>query len=124
MWDHNTILYNNTLTKRLQEDGVDVTANSLHPGVINTNLTCNGGFFVFSRPNLKKLNCRLPVYEVGGAVDCRLSAKVGGVVDCRLPGANETELYSVWASRRLSYSRFSKSTVVAAIGKQIISVEQ
>ncbi|GJU94484.1 RNA-directed DNA polymerase, eukaryota, reverse transcriptase zinc-binding domain protein [Tanacetum coccineum] len=28
-----------------QEDGVNVTANSLHPGVINTNPACDGGFF-------------------------------------------------------------------------------
>ncbi|GJZ02959.1 zf-CCHC domain-containing protein [Tanacetum coccineum] len=32
-------------TKRLQEDGVNVTANSMHPRVINTNPACDGGFF-------------------------------------------------------------------------------
>jgi WW domain-containing oxidoreductase len=39
------ILYVNELTKRLQEEGVNITANSLHPGVINTNLARHGGFF-------------------------------------------------------------------------------
>ncbi|GJZ21423.1 DNA repair helicase XPD [Tanacetum coccineum] len=39
------ILYTNAQTKRLLEDGVNVTANSMHPGVINTNPACDGGFF-------------------------------------------------------------------------------
>lgn len=39
------ILYTNELTRRLQEEGVNITANSLHPGVINTNLARHGGFF-------------------------------------------------------------------------------
>ncbi|PWA97379.1 glucose/ribitol dehydrogenase [Artemisia annua] len=39
------ILYINELTRRLQEEGVNITANSLHPGVINTNLARHGGFF-------------------------------------------------------------------------------
>ena len=29
----------------LQDEGVNITANSLHPGVINTNLARHGGFF-------------------------------------------------------------------------------
>jgi len=33
------------LTRRLQEEGVNITANSLHPGVIKTNLARHGGFF-------------------------------------------------------------------------------
>ncbi|XP_061364472.1 short-chain dehydrogenase TIC 32, chloroplastic isoform X3 [Gastrolobium bilobum] len=32
------ILHANELTRRLKEDGVDITANSLHPGMIATNL--------------------------------------------------------------------------------------
>ncbi|KAK4363063.1 hypothetical protein RND71_018304 [Anisodus tanguticus] len=32
------ILHANELTRRLKEDGVDITANSLHPGTITTNL--------------------------------------------------------------------------------------
>ncbi|GKB50048.1 short-chain dehydrogenase TIC 32, chloroplastic-like protein [Tanacetum coccineum] len=39
------ILYVNELTRQLQEEGVNITANSLHPGVINTNLSRHGGFF-------------------------------------------------------------------------------
>nr|GEZ94770.1 hypothetical protein [Tanacetum cinerariifolium] len=39
------ILYANELTKRLQAEGVNITANSLHPGVIKTNLARHGGFF-------------------------------------------------------------------------------
>ncbi|KAK7391351.1 hypothetical protein VNO78_19766 [Psophocarpus tetragonolobus] len=33
------ILHANELTRRLKEDGVDISANSLHPGVVATNLT-------------------------------------------------------------------------------------
>ncbi|KAH1230674.1 Short-chain dehydrogenase TIC 32, chloroplastic [Glycine max] len=33
------ILHANELTRRLKEDGVDISANSLHPGVIATNLS-------------------------------------------------------------------------------------
>ncbi|GKB50047.1 short-chain dehydrogenase TIC 32, chloroplastic-like protein [Tanacetum coccineum] len=39
------ILYANELTRRLQAEGVNITANSLHPGVIKTNLGRHGGFF-------------------------------------------------------------------------------
>jgi WW domain-containing oxidoreductase len=38
------ILHANELTRRLKEDGVNITANSLHPGVIATNLFRHNGF--------------------------------------------------------------------------------
>ncbi|KVH95425.1 Glucose/ribitol dehydrogenase [Cynara cardunculus var. scolymus] len=38
-------LHANELSRRLQAEGANITANSLHPGVINTNLARNGGFF-------------------------------------------------------------------------------
>ncbi|KAM3319978.1 short-chain dehydrogenase TIC 32, chloroplastic [Capsicum chacoense] len=39
------ILHANELTRRLKEDGVDITANSLHPGTITTNLFRHMGIF-------------------------------------------------------------------------------
>ncbi|XVF53577.1 hypothetical protein PTKIN_Ptkin05aG0109500 [Pterospermum kingtungense] len=46
------ILHANELARRLKEDGVDITANSLHPGVIATNIfrhndVISGNFLVF-----------------------------------------------------------------------------
>ncbi|MFS7941871.1 putative very-long-chain 3-oxoacyl-CoA reductase [Helianthus anomalus] len=38
-------LHASELTRRLQAEGVNITANSLHPGVIKTNLARHGGFF-------------------------------------------------------------------------------
>ncbi|KAF5753344.1 putative very-long-chain 3-oxoacyl-CoA reductase [Helianthus annuus] len=38
-------LHAKELTRRLQEEGVNITANSLHPGVINTNLLRHNGIF-------------------------------------------------------------------------------
>ncbi|XP_057978279.1 short-chain dehydrogenase TIC 32, chloroplastic-like isoform X2 [Malania oleifera] len=39
------ILHSNELARRLKEEGVDITANSLHPGVIATNLLHRYGIF-------------------------------------------------------------------------------
>nr|WET52735.1 oxidoreductase 7 [Callicarpa americana] len=39
------ILHANELTRRLKEEGAEITANSLHPGVITTNLFRNAGIF-------------------------------------------------------------------------------
>ncbi|CAA3031270.1 Hypothetical predicted protein [Olea europaea subsp. europaea] len=39
------ILHANELTRRLKEDGEEITANSLHPGTITTNLFRNLGVF-------------------------------------------------------------------------------
>ncbi|KAJ9549821.1 hypothetical protein OSB04_022364 [Centaurea solstitialis] len=39
------VLHANELTRRLQAEGANITANALHPGVIKTNLIRNGGFF-------------------------------------------------------------------------------
>ncbi|XP_059304761.1 short-chain dehydrogenase TIC 32, chloroplastic-like isoform X1 [Lycium ferocissimum] len=39
------ILHANELTRRVKEDGVDITANSLHPGTITTNLFRHMGVF-------------------------------------------------------------------------------
>ncbi|KAK9724657.1 hypothetical protein RND81_05G090300 [Saponaria officinalis] len=45
------ILHAKELTKRLKEEGAEITANSLHPGVISTNLLRYNSFFdsVFSK---------------------------------------------------------------------------
>ncbi|OVA14007.1 Short-chain dehydrogenase/reductase SDR [Macleaya cordata] len=39
------VLHANELARRLKEDGVQITANSLHPGAIVTNLWHNSSFF-------------------------------------------------------------------------------
>ncbi|KAK6117639.1 hypothetical protein DH2020_048601 [Rehmannia glutinosa] len=39
------ILHANELTRRLKEDGAEITANSLHPGIITTNLFRHFGVF-------------------------------------------------------------------------------
>lgn len=39
------VLHTNELARRLKEDGVDITANSVHPGAITTNLFRNISFF-------------------------------------------------------------------------------
>ncbi|EPS64916.1 hypothetical protein M569_09862, partial [Genlisea aurea] len=39
------ILHSNELSARLKEEGADVTANSLHPGLVATNLFRHFGFF-------------------------------------------------------------------------------
>ncbi|KAL2550437.1 NAD(P)-binding Rossmann-fold superfamily protein [Forsythia ovata] len=39
------ILHANELARRLKEDGAEITANSLHPGTITTNLFRNLGVF-------------------------------------------------------------------------------
>ncbi|XP_027364164.1 short-chain dehydrogenase TIC 32, chloroplastic isoform X4 [Abrus precatorius] len=62
------ILHANELTKRLKEDGVDITANSIHPGSITTNLfrynsTVNGLINVIGRLVLKNV-------QQGAATSC------------------------------------------------------
>ncbi|KAK1409035.1 hypothetical protein QVD17_41294 [Tagetes erecta] len=39
------VLHASELSRRLKEEGVNITANSLHPGLIRTNLSRNGGLF-------------------------------------------------------------------------------
>ncbi|BBH03374.1 NAD(P)-binding Rossmann-fold superfamily protein [Prunus dulcis] len=39
------ILHANELTRRLKEEGVEITANSLHPGAIGTNITRHDSFY-------------------------------------------------------------------------------
>ncbi|GAY69111.1 hypothetical protein CUMW_269510 [Citrus unshiu] len=38
------VLHANELARRLKEDGVEITANSLHPGIVLTNIFREGGF--------------------------------------------------------------------------------
>ncbi|KAI3727633.1 hypothetical protein L6452_16251 [Arctium lappa] len=60
-------LHANELTRRLQAEGANITANSLHPGVIRTNLARNGGFFsVF----LNMANSFLKNIPQGAATTC------------------------------------------------------
>lgn len=62
------ILHANELTRRLKEDGADITANSLHPGTVTTNLfrynsTVNGLIAVIGRLFLKNV-------QQGAATTC------------------------------------------------------
>ncbi|ONI25358.1 hypothetical protein PRUPE_2G298000 [Prunus persica] len=73
------ILHANELAKRLKEDGADITANSLHPGAIVTNLfrhnsTINGLVHLLGRAVLKSV-------QQGAATTCyvALHPQVKGV---------------------------------------------
>ncbi|XP_017973019.1 PREDICTED: short-chain dehydrogenase TIC 32, chloroplastic [Theobroma cacao] len=62
------VLHANELARRLKEDGVDITANSLHPGAIVTNLFRHKGIVdgivnIFGRVALKKV-------QQGAATTC------------------------------------------------------
>lgn len=46
------VLHANELARRLKEEGVNITANSLHPGAIATNLYRHNAFAKCSRPFL------------------------------------------------------------------------
>nr|XP_043640245.1 short-chain dehydrogenase TIC 32, chloroplastic-like [Erigeron canadensis] len=61
------ILHANELSRRLQEEGVNITANSLHPGVIRTNLIRNGGFMSFFINTLQSFLKDIPQ---GAATTC------------------------------------------------------
>lgn len=66
------ILHANELTRQLKEEGVEITANSLHPGVISTNLFRH----IFTPPSfaegfVKKLSsCLMKNVEQGAATTC------------------------------------------------------
>ncbi|XP_061364471.1 short-chain dehydrogenase TIC 32, chloroplastic isoform X2 [Gastrolobium bilobum] len=66
------ILHANELTRRLKEDGVDITANSLHPGMIATNLFLLWLFFCFIYAGLVNVIGRLVLKNVqqGAATTC------------------------------------------------------
>lgn len=61
-------LHANELTRRLQAEGVNITANSLHPGVIRTNLARSSGFFAHAFLNVA--NCFLKNIPQGAATTC------------------------------------------------------
>ena len=74
-----SILHANELSKRFKEEGVNITANSLHPGVIPTNLARHSNvmsviFHVFLKAFLKNI-------PQGAATTCylALNPKVKGV---------------------------------------------
>ncbi|KAK9053138.1 hypothetical protein SSX86_029768 [Deinandra increscens subsp. villosa] len=60
-------LHTYELTRRFQEDGVNITANSLHPGVIKTNLARHGGFFTVFINAVQSLLKNIPQ---GAATTC------------------------------------------------------
>ncbi|XP_021592746.2 short-chain dehydrogenase TIC 32, chloroplastic [Manihot esculenta] len=88
------VLHANELTRQLKEDGVNITANSLHPGTISTNLfrhmsTVNGLINVVGRLVLKNV-------QQGAATTCyvALHPQVKGVSgeyfsDCNLAKATD-----------------------------------
>ncbi|KAL2550436.1 NAD(P)-binding Rossmann-fold superfamily protein [Forsythia ovata] len=52
------ILHANELARRLKEDGAEITANSLHPGTITTNLFRNLGVFEVVASRVNKYFCK------------------------------------------------------------------
>ncbi|CAI9092260.1 OLC1v1027453C1 [Oldenlandia corymbosa var. corymbosa] len=73
------ILHANELSRRLKEDGVEITANSLHPGVIATNLFRHFGVFGEIVGKLGKLVLKTP--QQGAATTCyvALNPQVKGI---------------------------------------------
>ncbi|KAK7270478.1 hypothetical protein RIF29_23652 [Crotalaria pallida] len=85
------ILHANELTRHLKEDGVDITANSLHPGAIFTNLfrynaAVNGIVNVFGRLVLKNV-------QQGAATTCyvALHPQVKGISGKYFSDSNEAK---------------------------------
>ncbi|KAE9618291.1 hypothetical protein Lal_00047671 [Lupinus albus] len=85
------ILHANELTRRLKEDGVNITANSLHPGAILTNLfrhnaAVNGLINVFGRFVLKNV-------QQGAATTCyvALHPQVKGTSGKYFSDSNESK---------------------------------
>ncbi|KAF2297838.1 hypothetical protein GH714_003917 [Hevea brasiliensis] len=65
------VLHANELARRLKEEGVNITANSLHPGIIYTNIFRNDGCHrVFFRMASKFL---LKNVQQGAATTCYLA---------------------------------------------------
>lgn len=95
------ILHANQLTKHLKDDGVEITANSLHPGVINTNLFRYnswmdgvsrkvGNFFMKSVPQGAATTCYVALHpQVKGVSgeyfsDCNLANRTKQARDAAL----------------------------------------
>lgn len=52
-------LHAKELTRRFQEEGVNITANCLHPGIIATGLARHGGFNGISQPLISAIDFRI-----------------------------------------------------------------
>ncbi|KAG0621149.1 hypothetical protein M758_4G273000 [Ceratodon purpureus] len=74
------ILHAKDLAKRLKEEGSNVTANALHPGVISTNFG-KGQSFIFSEAALSLVKFALKTVPQGAATTCYLatSPQVNGL---------------------------------------------
>lgn len=74
------ILHAKELAKRLKEEGANVTANALHPGVISTNFG-KGQSFIFSEAALSLVKFALKTVPQGAATTCYLATnpQVNGV---------------------------------------------
>ncbi|KAM7272358.1 hypothetical protein ACFE04_027021 [Oxalis oulophora] len=72
------ILHANELTRRLKEDGENITANSLHPGVITTNLFRHS---TFAKGFVKLAKFMLKNVQQGAATTCyvALNPQVKGI---------------------------------------------
>ncbi|KAL1809038.1 hypothetical protein DCAR_0728566 [Daucus carota subsp. sativus] len=64
------ILHTNELTKRLKEEGVNITANSLHPGVIATNLLSHSSLLSWFNTFAQWVTKNIPQ---GAATSCYLA---------------------------------------------------
>ncbi|MEI4889606.1 hypothetical protein Q8G85_26780, partial [Klebsiella pneumoniae] len=64
------LLHTNELARRLKEEGVNITANSLHPGVIATNLVSHIGLLSWLNTFAKYVTKNIPQ---GAATTCYLA---------------------------------------------------
>lgn len=103
------VLHANELARRLQEEGVQITANSLHPGIIVTNISgCKGFAKSFIIMALKLF---LKNIQQGAATTCyvALNPQVKGVsgqyfVDCNIAKASPLAKDEVMAKKLWDYS--------------------
>jgi WW domain-containing oxidoreductase len=87
------ILHTNELARRFKEEGLNITANSLHPGIIPTNVTRHNGFLaVMVNTICTRILKNIPQ---GAATTCyiALSPRVKGVTgeyfsDCNISKVN------------------------------------
>ncbi|KAL4574816.1 hypothetical protein LXL04_021654 [Taraxacum kok-saghyz] len=107
------ILHANELSRQLKEEGADITANSLHPGVISTNLFRH----IFTPPSFaegfvsKLSSCLMKNVEQGAATTCyvALHPQVKGVSgeyfsDSNLAKTTEMAKYMDLAKRLWDFS--------------------
>lgn len=93
------ILHVKELAKRLKEEGANVTANALHPGVISTKFG-KGESVIFSELLMSTASCVLKTVPQGAATSCYLATnpQVKGVSGKYFKDCNEYDQCSAYAN--------------------------